>query len=92
MKRYILPIIALCALACTREIDAPTSSPRPEQSGSEVGLDSTMFVAVADTVNKVWVAGTEVLIYDGVADDPLSFAVENIEGAECTLRGFEAKI
>ena len=87
MKRYILPIIALCALACTREIDAPTSSPRPEQSGSEVGLDSTMFVAVADTVNKVWVAGTEVLIYDGVADDPLSFAVENIEGAECTLRG-----
>lgn len=84
-------LLAFCAvsaiLSCTREIDAPIPVERPQQGNDPAVLDSTVFTAVADPLNKTWIEGASVSVYDGVSADSLQFVVADVDGASCMLTG-----
>ena len=87
-KFLITSCTLLAMISCTKEVEAPQANERPQAPTQDPALCDTDFIGVIDQLNGVWVSDAQVLVYDGVSEEPLTYKVSEIEeDTRCVLSG-----
>ena len=87
-KFLITSCTLLAMISCTKEVEAPQANERPQAPAQDPALCDTDFIGVIDQLNGVWVSDAQVLVYDGVSEESLTYKVsEIVEDTRCVLSG-----